>query len=177
VILIGAAVQSRLHLEERLRRGELRRDLYARLAAFVIELPPLRDRRRDILPLAQRFLAEAAPGRRLTLGAAAAELLVRHAWPMNVRELKLVMRRLSLLVDGDARVDRPQLEHLLLPDPSAGLGAPRDAGRGVPAGLELEALLQAHRGSVPRVAAQVGRSVRQIYRWIERHGLRLEDFR
>jgi DNA-binding NtrC family response regulator len=160
-------------LEGKLERGELRRDLYARLAGFVIELPPLRARRRDVLPLARRFLAEAAPGRTITFTAAAAEALVLHGYPMNVRELRLAMRRLALLVDGDARVERARLDDALPREPPAGDDAPRAA----PDRAELEALLRAHHGQVARVAAHYGKSVRQVYRWLERHRLRGDDHR
>jgi DNA-binding NtrC family response regulator len=82
---IVAATNSRL--EEVARAGAFRLDLYYRLAGFVVEVPPLRDRPEDIPLLFDAFLREAvAPPPRLTPRALAA--LVRHRWPGNVRELR-----------------------------------------------------------------------------------------
>jgi transcriptional regulator with PAS, ATPase and Fis domain/CHASE2 domain-containing sensor protein len=75
--------------------GWFREDLYFRLKGLVLELPPLRDRRRDIEPLAARFLAEAAAEaqRTVSLSEAALQALERHDWPGNVRELQNTLRR------------------------------------------------------------------------------------
>ena len=76
--------------------GRFRRDLYYRLRVVELAVPPLRERREDILPLSRVLLAEAA--RRLkrpvvSLSARAADQLVRHDWPGNVRELENAMER------------------------------------------------------------------------------------
>lgn len=82
-------------LEEAVRRGAFREDLYYRLNVIRIHLPPLRDRPDDILPLAHHFLG---PNRHLSPEAAAA--LLAHPWPGNVRELANVLERSALLIDG-----------------------------------------------------------------------------
>jgi DNA-binding NtrC family response regulator len=82
--------------------GRFREDLYYRLNVVPIVLPPLRERREDILPLAEHFLALAwrnGPVKRLT--PAAARRLAENAWPGNVRELKNAIERASVLVRGD----------------------------------------------------------------------------
>ena len=86
-------------LEDEMRAGRFRQDLYYRLAEFTIVLPALRDRRDDVLHLANRFLAEAAMElKRPVRGIApdAAERLRAHAWPGNVRELRNVIRQAVL---------------------------------------------------------------------------------
>jgi DNA-binding NtrC family response regulator len=96
---------SNADLARRVGRGDFREDLFYRLSAFPIELPPLADRRVDIVPLAEHFLACMAaamcvpcPG----LSAEAVRLLENHAWQGNVRELQHVIERASILVeDGD----------------------------------------------------------------------------
>jgi transcriptional regulator of acetoin/glycerol metabolism len=93
---------------------------------------------------------------------------------MNVRELKQTMRRLALLADRDGRVERAELEEALLREPEDEAPAGRAAA---PERDELEALLRAHHGDVKRVAAHYGKSPRQIYRWLDRHGLRPDDHR
>lgn len=83
------------NLEEMVAAGRFRQDLYYRLAGLVVEVPPLRDRRDDVLPLARHFLSAANPGLALSPGAERA--LVAYAWPGNVRELKNVLERSAAL--------------------------------------------------------------------------------
>ena len=85
--------------------GRLRADLFYRLHVLPIHLQPLRERREDILPLAESFLAEfsAEEGRAFTgFDADAAALLEAHSWPGNVRQLANVIRRVVVLDDGAA---------------------------------------------------------------------------
>ncbi|MBM3217471.1 MAG: sigma-54-dependent Fis family transcriptional regulator [Candidatus Rokubacteria bacterium] len=91
---------SNVVLQQEVRAGRFREDLYYRLAEYVIALPPLRERHEDIPHLAQRFLADMAlelgrPGPEFS--EAAMDVLVRHNWPGNVRELRNVVRRAALL--------------------------------------------------------------------------------
>jgi DNA-binding NtrC family response regulator len=89
-------------LEQAVRAGRLREDLYYRLNTVRIVLPPLRERSGDVVILAEHFLAEACershrPVKWLTADAQAA--LVRHYWPGNVRELQNMMRRAVVLIE------------------------------------------------------------------------------
>ncbi|MGZ3709061.1 MAG: sigma-54 interaction domain-containing protein, partial [Bdellovibrionota bacterium] len=86
------------NLEEAVRSGRFRQDLYFRLNGATIKIPPLRERRGDILPLAQHFLARA--GAELKLSCDAIEALQMHPWPGNVRELEQVITRAGLLAEG-----------------------------------------------------------------------------
>jgi len=70
-----------------------RADLFYRLAGIEIQVPPLRDRREDILELASYFLERHGEARRLTLSKAAADALLTYDWPGNVRELERMMER------------------------------------------------------------------------------------
>jgi DNA-binding NtrC family response regulator len=90
-------------LSQRVERGEFRRDLYARLAAFTVHLPPLRERRCDFGLLLAALLPRGA-----TLSPQAARELLRHDWPLNVRGLESCLRVASALA-GDKRIKR---EHL-----------------------------------------------------------------
>jgi DNA-binding NtrC family response regulator len=83
--------------------GRFREDLYYRIHVVTLDVPPLRERREDILWLAERFLAEHAvryPEERRTLGVEARQRLVLHDWPGNVRELKHVIERACILAHG-----------------------------------------------------------------------------
>jgi len=94
---------SNRHLREEVAAGRFREDLFYRLNVFPITLPPLRERPRDILPLARFLLArQRQPGQPLPelLPEAEARLLA-HDWPGNVRELDNLMQRALILCDGE----------------------------------------------------------------------------
>jgi transcriptional regulator with PAS, ATPase and Fis domain len=83
--------------------GTFREDLYFRLGAFVISIPPLRDRRDDIPPMAHEFVRRAATrmGKDVrTVSAEAMTLLIRYSWPGNVRELEHAIERAVILARG-----------------------------------------------------------------------------
>jgi DNA-binding NtrC family response regulator len=88
------------NLDEEVKARRFREDLFYRLNVIELNVPPLRERPEDILPLASRFLAEFARGR-ARLSTAAADHLARYAWPGNVRELRNAMERAVLLSRGE----------------------------------------------------------------------------
>ena len=91
-------------LRQAIEEGAFRDDLYFRLNVVPIFVPPLRERRTDIEPLAEYFLAEFARqyGHRVkTLDAAALTALRSHDWPGNVRELRNVLERVAIMVPGE----------------------------------------------------------------------------
>jgi DNA-binding NtrC family response regulator len=128
--------------------GRFREDLLFRINTIEIALPPLRDRREDILPLARHFLDQHALryGRRgLTLDAGAAQALLTHNWPGNVRELDHAVERGVLLAQG-ATVRAGDL----------GLRPP-----GPPARLEDLTLAEAERAIIERALSRFGGNVSQ----------------
>jgi transcriptional regulator with GAF, ATPase, and Fis domain len=92
--------------EAAVARGAFREDLYFRLNAVTLEIPPLRERRADILPLLQHFLRQCRSDK--VFEDEALQCLVRYPWPGNVRELKHCVEALDALVDGQ-RVGREDL--------------------------------------------------------------------
>ena len=115
---------SNLDLASRATRGEFRQDLFYRLSAFPIELPPLAERRIDIVPLAEHFLACMAAALEMrppSLSSAAIRILENHSWRGNVRELQHVMERASILVEN---ADSIEAEHLYF----AGAGSEHRSG-------------------------------------------------
>jgi transcriptional regulator with GAF, ATPase, and Fis domain len=87
-------------LEAAVRRGEFREDLFYRLSVFPVEVPALRQRHEDIVPLAESILAELAArsGRGpWSLGREARTALLAHDWPGNVRELRNTLERATIL--------------------------------------------------------------------------------
>ncbi|HEX9163469.1 MAG TPA: sigma-54 dependent transcriptional regulator [Thermoanaerobaculia bacterium] len=83
-------------LDALLASGAFRRDLFYRINVVTVTLPPLRERREDILPLAQSFA-----GKRKKIDDDAAALLISHSWPGNVRELRNAIERAVLTGDSD----------------------------------------------------------------------------
>jgi two-component system nitrogen regulation response regulator NtrX len=105
-------------LEEQIRAGAFREDLYFRLNVIPFQVPPLRERREDVPLLARHFVAEfsAEYGKRpREIGKEALELLMANPWPGNVRELRNIIERLVIMAPGD----RIEAHHL-----PASLGAP-----------------------------------------------------
>jgi len=91
-------------LEEEMKEGRFRQDLYYRLHVIPLVVPPLRERKEDIKPLAERFLLDFTTKEGLdpkSLTDDALELLMQHDWPGNVRELKNIIERLIILTPSD----------------------------------------------------------------------------
>ncbi len=93
------------------RSGHLREDLLYRLAVFPLQIPPLRERTEDIVPLARHFLAEfnAMEQTDKTFSPGTLERLVRYDWPGNVRELKNAVYRAYILADKLVEIGNPNL--------------------------------------------------------------------
>ena len=109
------------NLREMVISGTFREDLYYRLCDFTITVPPLRERKEDILFLAKRFLdlTEAELGRKTQgLSEAAVKALISYPWPGNVRELKSVIRRAALMSEGTISEADLGIEHVTIHVPS-----------------------------------------------------------
>jgi len=131
---------SNRHLEDEVRNGRFREDLFYRLNVVGLNVPPLRERREDILPLAGRFIEELTKGR-ARFSDTVAVCLERYPWPGNVRELRNAMERAVLL----SRSELILPEHLPARVQSA-VEQPVAAETGDPARLEeveRQAILQA----------------------------------
>jgi two-component system response regulator FlrC len=106
-------------LDETVRAGQFREDLYYRLSVFPLRLPALRERPADIAALANRFVAERGhPGKPSRMSGAALAALARYDWPGNVRELENVVQRALVLAGGEAVIEPC---HLVLGNGYAGV--------------------------------------------------------
>jgi len=181
---------SNVPLDSEMRAGRFRQDLYYRLTEFVIVVPPLRERREDIVYLAKQFMAEASTElRRPVVGISeeALELLLRYRWPGNVRELRNVIRR-AMLLSSD--LIRP--EHLMIaPAPAEGAPSPQDPGsstarpslkeRADMAAAEAEQLairsaLQATRGNKSEAARILKTDYKTLHLKMKRYGIHPREF-
>jgi DNA-binding NtrC family response regulator len=114
-------------LNQAVRDGRFREDLYYRLGVVPVALPPLRDRLADIIPLAEHFLALSSDGTiAKRLGADAAARLMAHSWPGNVRELLNAMKRVATLVRRPV-ISTPDLGFLTAGPGGYGASAPEQA--------------------------------------------------
>jgi DNA-binding NtrC family response regulator len=158
-------------LPARVEAGEFRRDLYFRLNTIELRIPALRERRSDILPLAERFLAlqNRKYSRSVTFSDAALEALRRHDWPGNVRELAHAVER-AVLLSGEHPIEP---EHLMLVAPTP--EARSDAAIVPLEELERESIERAlarFEGDVQRSARALGLSRSALYRRMEKFGLK-----
>jgi transcriptional regulator with PAS, ATPase and Fis domain len=154
--------------------GAFRQDLYYRLKVVELHVPPLRDRRDDILPLARVLLAEAAArmGRKITsLVPRALDQLLRYDWPGNVRELENAMERAVALARGN-RVDLDDLPEEI----RQAFPRPVVSGETVQPLSEIEkdyilAVLELNDGNQTRTARQLGIGSATLYRRLKKYGL------
>ena len=166
-------------LEQEVRAGRFREDLFYRLDVVELALPPLRERPEDVLPLAQRLLAalsRAARRRPPTLAPATEALLAAYPWPGNVRELRNALERALIVWPGEV------LEPAALPDriaAAAPQGAPEPRGPAPYVGgpFTLEQLERAHVeavvAAVPSLEAAartLGIDASTLYRKRKRYG-------
>jgi len=157
-------------LRAMVKEGTFREDLYHRLAVFPIRLPPLRERREDIVPLAEALVAELAltAGRKTPrLDDAVKAKLYGGAWSGNVRELRNVLERAMILADGDLL----SAEHLWLESepseaPAAGTQSLADLER-----QTIESTLVAVGGNRRAAAAKLGIGLRTLYEKLKRYGI------
>ncbi|MCU0648938.1 MAG: sigma-54 dependent transcriptional regulator [Gemmatimonadaceae bacterium] len=186
VIPVGAtesqAIDARLiaatnrDLEEEVRRGHFRSDLFYRLNVIAIHLPPLRERRDDIPLLADAFLARSAEqsgGPRKQLSDAALDACMAYGWPGNVRELENALERAVILTPGE----------MIAPSALPGRLTERRSeplvGERPPATPTLEAIekayimwvLQSEAGNKSRAADVLGIDPSTLYRKLARYGV------
>ncbi|HSE54009.1 MAG TPA: sigma-54 dependent transcriptional regulator [Gemmatimonadales bacterium] len=152
--------------------GRFREDLLFRLNTIELHLPPLRERREDILPLAQYFLRRHAAryGKpRAVLGSEVAQVLRAYDWPGNVRELDHAVERAVLL----ARLDSLEPADFSLVQPAGRAGPPGASPMNLEE-LERETIRQAlarHDGNVSLAAKALGLSRSALYRRLQRYGM------
>jgi len=154
-----------------------RADLHARLAAVVIWIPPLRERIEDMLGVLVDRLGEHPP-----LSPDLVAALLEYHWPDNFRELDRIAIDLSVRGAGYEELVVELVQGALQsahmrPAKTAPSHQPPPRRPAPPTRDELEDLLVAHRGSVAPLVRELGRSAKQVYRWLAEHGLDPETFR
>ena len=141
-------------LKQAISDGRFREDLYYRLNVIELAVPPLAERRDDVLPLAQHFLDD-----RHCLSADAERVLLAYDWPGNVRELQNSLQRACLLAPGEF-IDAATLN--IVPTASAPIDPDAPA---------IRAALQRSGGVVAKAARALGISRQALYRRMEKYGI------
>jgi transcriptional regulator with AAA-type ATPase domain len=162
-------------LDDLVQSGGFRRDLYARLFGFTIELPPLRARREDLGLLVRALLARRPGGVSASFTPAAARMLHAYDWPLNVRELEKVLASAVALAKGRA-IDVADLPDVVRTPPAPSSAATSSSGDDA-LKAKLVALLETHRGNIAAVARAVGKDRMQVHRWVRRFAIDLDAFR
>uniref|UniRef100_A0A7C1TAI5 Sigma-54-dependent Fis family transcriptional regulator n=1 Tax=Agrobacterium albertimagni TaxID=147266 RepID=A0A7C1TAI5_9HYPH len=186
-------------LERDVAAGRFRKDLFYRLSAFSLYLPPLRERREDILPLARHFLAECQMPHVRGLSREVEEILLSYDWPGNVRELKNVIERAAILcppgsellpihlpplrasATAGVKPHTPDAEGVAAsrvpseesPDQPLSAGTPSSISRVVEEAERhlLKLALRAHNWNVSATARELGLSRDTLYRKIKKYNL------
>ena len=173
---------SNTNLEEKISRGEFRKDLYYRLNVVPLKIPALRDRKGDIPLLLNHFMGHFADSHKLppsTLSKVALNRLQDYSWPGNVRELRNVCERLGILLAGRV-IEESNLPQEILYRPTVQKGITRD-GLDLPEGgielekLEIDLIMQAldrTKGNRSRSARLLGISRDTLLYRMQKHGLR-----
>ncbi len=191
-VAVDARVLAATHrdLAEEVRAGRFREDLFYRIHAVPLHLPPLRERTEDIPLLAEHFLTEAAgrEGKKAPeLAPEAVAAMLRYEWPGNVRELQHVLERARVL-DADGRIGPEDLpEPLRKPGGGSGGkgGTPLDPGAIRPLRQAREAfekeyltgLLRAHKGNVTEAARQAKLGRASLHEKLRRFDIDPDRFR
>ena len=163
-------------LEEEIKRGAFRRDLFYRLNVIALHLPPLRDRREDIPLLAESFLERSGqqrgePAKRVSDETAAA--LIAYSWPGNVRELENALERAVILTSGNT-INLPALPERVTERRTESLVAERSAPNPTLEVIEkayIMWVLQSEAGNKTRAAEALGIDPSTLHRKLARYGV------
>ena len=161
-------------LPEAIRANEFRQDLYYRINTISVSLPPIRERRGEIRPLAAHFLERNAAYGKKRLSATALETLERYDWPGNVRELEHVIQRAVILCTGDeiGPDDFPGEVRGGQAAPTPGGGSLEEMER-----QHIIATLKQVGGHRAKAAALLGIDPKTLYRKILTYNIAIEQLR
>ena len=155
-------------LHEAVAKGEFRQDLLFRINTIHIHIPPLRNRREDIVPLAEQFIARYGQKYNkmgLMLSAEAAERLKTHTWEGNIRELQNTMEKAVIMCDGDT-INADHLELHTAQRPATEAQTLEEIER-----QTIAAAITQCGGNLSQAATQLGITRQTLYNKIKRYGL------
>jgi DNA-binding NtrC family response regulator len=177
-------VATHRNLEEMVRQGAFRADLYHRVYVFPIVLPPLRERAEEVPVLAEYFASQVAAQngwKEKHFSRGALEILKRYAWPGNVRELRNVVERV-LLLSGSATITAEEVEMAI---PASSNGEPATATGTGPLAQRMESFerevllaeLRRHHHHMTNAARALGLERSHLYKKCQQLGIDLRSER
>ncbi len=186
-VSVRVVVATHRNLEEQVKQGGFRQDLFHRIYVFPVALPPLRERPEDIPALVQHFAAMIARQngwKEISFSPEAMEMLQKQAWPGNIRELRNVVERLLLFVEGDtvtASTVQAALPGQTVSSPGSVI---TDAGSGTLAErvdqFERQVILdeiKRHNHHITNAAKALGLERSHLYKKCQQLGIDLQEMR
>jgi DNA-binding NtrC family response regulator len=174
---------------------DFRRDLYARMSDWVLHLPPLAQRRGDVLSLWSHFVTAENGSETRRPSPLFAEAMLLYAWPENVREIRKLAKRVTMLAEDEEVFELSHLPEVMRRPLRDRRLAEKDGAKELESALvqeveakspnqkpgpgkaAIEAALRKSNGNVASAARENGWQKTQLYRWILRYGIDAEDFR
>jgi two-component system nitrogen regulation response regulator NtrX len=165
------------NLQEEIKNGHFREDLYHRIAAMPISVPPLRERKEDIKPLVEHFLdmfcqENNRPTKEFTEGAI--RVLMSYDWPGNVRELKNLVERLVIMAEGQV-IDENDIKPLVSEVRVAAGERPLSELTGEFERSLILSELNKTGWNVSKAASRLGIDRANLHRKMRRYGIHRED--
>ena len=184
-VSVRVVVATHRKLEEQVKQGNFRQDLFHRIFVFPIVLPPLRERPEDIPVLAAHFAAQIVKQNNwkdITFSPEALQALQAHAWPGNIRELRNVVERLLLFAEGETVT--PATVQAALPMQSVGEAGVAFSSTGTLAErveqVERQMILEEikrHNQNITNTAKALGLERSHLYKKCQQLGIELKELR
>jgi two-component system, NtrC family, nitrogen regulation response regulator NtrX len=182
---VRVIVATHRNLEEQVKQGAFRQDLFHRIFVFPISLPPLRERPEDIPALAQHFAAQITKQngwKAISFASDAIQALQAHRWPGNIRELRNVVERLLLFAEGE--VITADTVRSALPNTAGFSGAVANSGSGPLANrveeFERQVILEEikrHNHHITNAAKALGLERSHLYKKCQQLGIDLQELK
>jgi two-component system, NtrC family, nitrogen regulation response regulator NtrX len=182
---VRVVVATHRQLEEQVKQGNFRQDLFHRIFVFPIVLPPLRERPEDIPALAAHFAAQIVKQnnwKEITFSPEALQALQAHSWPGNIRELRNVVERLLLFAESDTVT--PATVQAALPSQALGNGSMAFSGTGTLAErvekVERQMIVEEikrHNQNITNTAKALGLERSHLYKKCQQLGIDLKEIR
>ena len=176
---VRVVAATNVNLEEKVSKGEFRKDLYYRLNVFPIKIPPLRNRKDDIIPLSDFFVnkfSREASKRIIRISTSALDMLMAYHWPGNVRELANVIERAVLMSENGVLQGRDLPPSLQLPEKSHPISSLELRLQQFERDIIIDSL-KAHKGNMRQAALNLGITERKMNLRVRRYNIDRSKFK
>lgn len=168
------------NLSQLVKEGKFREDLYYRLNIFPIEIPPLRERKKDIYALGEYFLKQYNKkyGKSVILSSDVYSLFMNYDWPGNVRELQNIIERLIIKSDDETVINREQIEMIMFPNKIIGKTKSEKGLKEILQEVEKEILIDVLKetGTTRKAAKKLKIDQSTVVKKMKRYGISIDEF-